>query len=96
MTRKELGIIFIVGIVVACIVTLVKITNYDNYETRTMYVYNVIEPYTLLMDGNYQVYTLKDVNIDEDRELLVTIDNRGTEDFADDKVIKWTYKEANR
>ncbi len=68
-----------------------KLPNHDNYEVRTMRVYEKVGSAVHLVDGNNQVYKIYD-EIEKNKDILVTVDNKGTETFRDDEVIKWIYK----
>lgn len=90
--RKEVKVILgIIGLVVFGMV--VKAMPDDTFhEVRTMYVYDTTDELTLLVDEHDEIYGMYDKVYDTRKPLLVTIDTKGTEDFRDDVIVSWIYK----
>lgn len=81
-------------ILVFIIILLIPILNWSNtntVENRTMYVYKHTDNKTVLKDNNKNLYKINDY-IELNKKLLVTIDNKGTDNFKDDEILDWCYK----
>lgn len=96
MKRRKLstrGLLTIVAIAtVALGAWLSQFPNPDNYEVRTMNVYGENDTTTFLIDGNNEIYAMNDEVFESHKSLLVTIDNRGTQNLKDDVIVSWRYK----
>ena len=66
--------------------------NTNNHEVRTMKVYEVVGEVTYLIDGNGEVYGMYDNVYSRYDDLLVTVDNQGTNDLKDDVIVSWRYQ----
>lgn len=70
---------------------LVMNDDTNNLEVRTMHVVTKMDNITVLKDGNGEMYELENVNIVFNKDLLVTVNNQGTDTFEDDIIIEWSY-----
>ena len=75
---------------------LSQFPNPDNYEVRTMNVYGENDTTTFLIDGNNEIYAMNDKVFESHKSLLVTIDNRGTQNLKDDVIVGDTKKDGER
>ena len=96
MTKRRLskrGLLTIAALgLTVCGVALSQLPNPDNYEVRTMRVHEVVGEVTYLIDGNNEIYGMYDKVVDRYEDLLVTIDNQGTQNLRDDVIVNWRYK----
>jgi hypothetical protein len=90
--KKEVKVVLgVIGLVAfGCIMRAMPDDTF--HEVRTMYVYDTTDELTLLVDGNDEIYGMYDKVYDTRKPLLVTIDTKGTEDFRDDVIVSWIYK----
>ena len=67
-----------------------SLPNYDTYEVRTMRVVERHPHNTILEDGNGECYSWGEKIYC--KWVYVTIDNKGTNDPRDDRIISWVEK----
>ena len=91
LSKRGLLTIAVLGLAVSGAV-LSQFPNTDNYEVRTMKVVEVKNEITYLKDGNGEVYGMYDKVYNRYEDLLVTIDNQGTQNLKDDVIVNWRYK----
>lgn len=87
--RGKMTITTIIFLMVGGLI-LCKLPNYDNYEVRTMRIYDRSKSATYLIDGTNNIYKVYD-KISANR-LNVTVDTKGTSDPKDDEIISYINK----
>lgn len=85
--------IAIIGLLLGTLsLKVIGLNQTEHYEVRTMYVYGENDDTTYLIDGNGEIYAMKDKVYNSHEALYVKIDNKGTMNLKDDVIISWMYR----